>query len=112
MPVGAIEDIHAGKVSADRRGSAKRKLLELVAGDDGHGPSALLHVGDPARRLPRHGGDDAPLRHQEAEVAKAVGAFDADKALQVVDARHRIRLWDVILASDEFEPAPLRAEQW
>src|SRR5262245_60717504 len=102
-----IKDIHPGKIGPDRRGGVDGELFKFAAGDDSHRPSALLDVGDPARGLSRHTGDYASLRYQEAEVAKAVPTFDPDVALQVIDARHGTGVWNVILAPDQFEAAPL-----
>ena len=74
LAVGVMQDVDAGKVRPHRCGGADSKLLHVLVGNDRQRPSALLHVRDPAGGVPRHGGDDAPLRDEQAEIAEAAVA--------------------------------------
>ena len=48
--------------AADRRGSADSQVVQVAVENHRHRPSALLHIGDPAGGVPRHGGDDTAAR--------------------------------------------------
>ena len=67
-----------------RCGSCRSKLGQLAVERRRHRPSALLHVGDPVRAMPRHRGDRLSLDHEDAEIV-ILRAGAADEALQIVD---------------------------
>ena len=97
--------------SAPTAAAARTARSRISASARRHRPAALLHIGDPGRRVPHHGGDDAALRHEHAEIAEAAAFGPRHEALEVVDAGDLGRRGQVFRRPDQAQASPLRAEQ-
>ncbi len=68
LAVGAADQIDARIVGADGCDGGERQALHLVVGIVGDRLGALVHVRDPGLAAPRHGGEQAAVRYEDAPV--------------------------------------------
>ena len=105
-----LDDVDAGIVGADARGGAHRKIDQLLARDRGLGARALLDIGDPARAMSDHGGDDLALAHENPPVL-VMRLRRRDELLEIIDPVHLLMRRQIGERGDEAQALALCPEQ-
>ena len=108
--VGGLDDIDPGIVGADASGGSHREIGKLVARDRGLGARALLDIGDPARPVSDHGGDDATPAHQEAPILM-VPLRGRYELLEIIDPVDLLGRGEIGKRGNEPQAFALRSEE-
>ena len=93
-PVTGLDDVDPGIIGADASRRTHREIDKLLAGDRRLGAGALLDIGDPARAVPDHGGDDAALAHEDPPVLM-MRLRRRDELLEIIGAVHLLRRGEI-----------------
>ena len=109
-PVTGLDDVDPGIIGADAIGRANREIDQLLAGDRRLGAGALLDIGDPARSVPDHGGDDAALAYEQPPVLM-VRLRRLDELLEIIGPIHLLGRGEIGERADQAQALALRPEQ-